>query len=321
METTQSTATKAQSRDPVRMAVLLMLLSVVLFAGNALLIRALGTLGKVDAWVVATSRFLVGFAVLFGLFYRRGNFHPRHLFTNPLLIIRGILGGVGIWIYYLTLVELGPGRATFISNTYVVFGAVMAGLFLREPLSKRLVVSLTLAMIGLALLTGLANLEAPGPYEILGIIGAIIAGFIVVSIRKLHQRESSSTIFGAQCFYGLAVSTIPTVQQDTDYTTLILTLLIVSGMMAAFGQLAMTRAYKDLPVAQGSMLQLLLPPAIAVGGFLFFNETYSGVELIGAALILTACLVAARTRPRLASGLPAREIKPDHRPPPDRPVG
>jgi len=317
METTQSTSPE----DTVRKAVLLMLLSVVLFAANALLIRALGTVGQVDAWIVATFRFLVGFGVLFGFFYRRGNFRLRHLFTNPLLILRGILGGVGIWIYYLTIVELGPGRATFISNTYVVFGAGMAGLFLREPLSKRLVVSLTLAMIGLALLTGLADLKAPGPYEILGIVGAVIAGFIVVSIRKLHQRESSSTIFGAQCLYGLAVATIPSVQQDTDYTTLILTLLIVSGMMAAFGQLAMTRAYKDLPVAQGSILQLLLPPAIAVGGFLFFNETYNGVELVGAALILAGCLVTARTRPRLASGLPAREVKPDNRPPPDRPVG
>jgi drug/metabolite transporter (DMT)-like permease len=317
METTQSTSPE----NTVRKAVLLMLLSVVLFAANALLIRALGTVGNVDAWIVSIFRFLVGFGVLFGFFYRRGNFRLRHLFTNPLLILRGVLGGVGIWIYYLTIVELGPGRATFISNTYVVFGAVMAGLFLREPLSKRLVASLTLAMIGLALLTGLADLKAPGPYEILGIAGAVIAGFIVVSIRKLHQRESSSTIFGAQCLYGLAVATIPSVQQDTDYTTLILTLLIVSGMMAAFGQLAMTRAYKDLPVAQGSILQLLLPPAIAVGGFLFFNETYNGVELVGAALVLAGCLVTARTRPRLASGLPAREIKPDNRPPPDRPVG
>ena len=166
-----------------------------------------------------------------------------------------------------------------------------------------------------------ADLKAQGPYEILGIAGAVIAGFIVVSIRKLHQRESSSTIFGAQCLYGLAVSTIPSIQQETVYTTLILTLLIASGLMAAFGQLAMTQAYKDLPVAQGSILQLLLPPAIAVGGVVFFNETYNGVELFGAGLILTACLVTARTKPRLASGLPAREIKTDNRPPPDRPIG
>ncbi|RKX33383.1 MAG: hypothetical protein DRP71_10465 [Verrucomicrobia bacterium] len=320
MDPTQSTSPETHAEGAVRKAVLLMLLSVVLFAGNALLIRALGTLGQVDAWVVSTSRFLVGFAVLFGLFYRRGNFQPRHLFSNPLLIIRGILGAIGVWIYYLTLVELGPGRATFISNTYVVFGAIMAGLFLREPLSGRLIVSLILAMTGLALLTGVTDLKAPGSYEILGIAGAVIAGFIVVCIRKLHQRESSSTIFGAQCFYGLAVSTIPSVHRDTEFTALILTLLVACGLMAAFGQLAMTRAYKDLPVAQGSMLQLLLPPVIAVGGVVFFNETYNGIELLGAGLTLTACLVTARTKPRLASGLPAKEVKPDHRPPPDRPV-
>jgi drug/metabolite transporter (DMT)-like permease len=321
MESMQPKSPEAHTEGAVRSAALLMLLSVVLFTGNVLLIRVLGNLAQVNAWVVVTFRFVVGLAVLFGFFYRRGGFRPLHFITNPLLIIRGIMGGVGIWIYYLTILELGPGRATFISNTYIIFGAVMAGLFLGETLSRRLVISLILSMIGLALLTGVADLQVPGRYEFLGIVGAVIAGFVVVSIRKLHERESSSTIFGAQCLYGLTISAIPTVDQITEYTTLILAVLIASGLTAAFGQLAMTRAYKDLSVAQGSILQLLVPPAVALGGVIFFNETYRGFELIGAGLILAGCLVTARTRPRLASGLPAKEIKSKCQPPPDRPLG
>ncbi|MEZ5275790.1 MAG: DMT family transporter [Opitutaceae bacterium] len=284
-----------------RGAVVLMLLSVVLFAGNTLLIRAIGDLGSVNAWIVSTFRFLAGFAVLYAFFYRRGGFHPRHMISNPLLILRGVLGGVGVWIFYLTIVELGAGRATFISNTYVVFGAVMAGVFLREKLTGRVVVSLVLSMIGLALLTGITDLHAPDKFETLGIIGAIVAGAVVVCIRRLHQKENSSTIFGAQCFYGILLSAGPTALHGVPLSGLVIALLVTSGLLAAFGQLSMTQAYRDLPVAQGSIMQLLLPPLIALGGYLFFGETFTAIELVGAGLILAACLVTARARPRLAA--------------------
>jgi drug/metabolite transporter (DMT)-like permease len=271
--------------------------------------------------MISTFRFLVGFAVLFGFFYARGGFQPLHMLTNPLLILRGILGGFGVWIFYLTVIKIGAGRATFISNTYVVFGAAMAAVFLKERLTPRLLVSLVLAMVGLALLTGVTDLQAPGAYEWLGILGAIIAGAVVVSIRKLHQRENSSTIFGAQCLYGLLIAAGPTVARAAPLALGAIILLVLSGLLAAFGQLAMTRAYKDLPVGQGSVMQLLLPPTIAIGGMIFFGETYSGVEMIGAGLILFGCLLTSWSRPRLASGLPSSDTKPDHRPPPIRPVG
>jgi drug/metabolite transporter (DMT)-like permease len=177
----------------------------------------------------------------------------------------------------------------------------MAGVFLREKLNARLVLSLILSMIGLALLTGVTDLHTPGPYEILGIVGAIVAGAVIVCIRKLHQRESSSTIFGAQCLYGLLLSAGPSALHAAPLPWLIVTLLVTSGLLATFGQLAMTRAYKDLPVAQGSIMQLLLPPLIAVGGVLFFGETYSAIELVGAGLILAACLATTTVRPRLAA--------------------
>jgi drug/metabolite transporter (DMT)-like permease len=48
------------------------------------------------------------------------------------LIIRGVVGGIGVYRYYLTIVHLGAGRATFISNTYVVMGALLAVAFPHE---------------------------------------------------------------------------------------------------------------------------------------------------------------------------------------------
>ncbi len=48
----------------------------------------------------------------------------------------------------------------------------------------------------------------------------------------------------------------------------------------------MTRAFRDLPVGEGSLLQMFVPLGIAVGGALFFREHFLPHELLGAFLIL-----------------------------------
>mgnify|MGYP000626730934 CR=1 FL=1 len=49
-------------------------------------------------------------------------------------------GGIGIYVTYLTVVKLGAGRAVFISNTYVVWGALLAAWMLREKLRPAVLV-------------------------------------------------------------------------------------------------------------------------------------------------------------------------------------
>ena len=48
----------------------------------------------------------------------------------------------------------------------------------------------------------------------------------------------------------------------------------------------MTRAFRELTVAEGSILQMLVPVGIAVGGVVFFAERFVTHELVGAVLIL-----------------------------------
>ena len=58
----------------------------------------------------------------------------------------------------------------------------------------------------------------------------------------------------------------------------------------------MTRAFRDLPVGEGSLLQMLVPLGIAVGGAVFFAERFSPAELIGATLILVGTALPAIRR-------------------------
>lgn len=268
-----------------RRALALMLLSAAAFTANVLLVRALNDLHFANIWLVSCARFLVGLAVV-AMVYRR-EWQPAHLWRNPRLIERGLLGGIGVYLTYLCVVKLGAGRATFINNTYVIWGALLAAWVLREKLSPALLIGGVCALTGLALLTNvLGSGAAPGLYDGLAVLSALVSAWVVVTIRQLHSSEHSSTIFAAQCAYGLALCGIPALLQLQPISGLGLAVTAAASITAAVGQLAMTRAFRDLSVAEGSLLQMLVPVGIAAGGGLFFRERFTLHELTGAALIL-----------------------------------
>ena len=262
-----------------------MVASTACFTANVLLVRALGHVESVNVWLVSCVRFVAGMGVIYALYPREFQF--SHLFRNSKLAGRGLVGGAGVYAFYLTVVHLGAGRATFINNTYVIFGALAAVWLLGERFRMPLAIGSVAALGGLALLTNaFAAGSHVGAYDILAVITALASAYVVVTIRQLHATEHTSTIFAAQCVYGLILCVIPAIVNAQDVSALSWGLMIIAGIFAAVGQITMTRAFRELPVAEGSLLQMLVPLGIAAGGVVFFAERFAPHEWVGAALIL-----------------------------------
>lgn len=280
-----SAASPTLSHPHRRRGVLLMVASAGCFTINVLLVRALGSVESVNVWLVSCVRFLAGLGVI-AVLYRRECAYGR-LFRVPKLAARGLVGGAGVYAFYLTIVHLGAGRATFINNTYVIFGALMAVWMLGERFEAALAVGSIAALTGLAFLTNAFGAgPAPSVYDLVAILGALGSAYVVVTIRQLHATEHTATIFAAQCVYGLLLCGIPALLQLQAVSPAGWALILVAGVFAGLGQITMTRAFRDLPVAEGSLLQMLVPLGIAAGGAAFFHERFAPGELLGAALIL-----------------------------------
>lgn len=275
----------------------LMLFSTGCFTVNVLLIRALGELQHVNVWLISSARFVVGLGVLSAVYWREVSF--GRLFRRKRLIGRGLVGGLGVAIFYATVVHLGAGRATFINNTYIPFGAVLAAWVLHERLTPALVIGGLAGLAGLALLTdAFAGGFQASRYDLLAIIGALASAYIVVTIRQLHHDgEHTSTIFAAQCVYGLLICGIPAGLHPEPVSWTAAGIMLLAGIAAAAGQLAMTRGFRDLPVAEGSLLQILVPLGIAAGGYAFFAERFMPHEWLGAALIVAGTIFTVLARP------------------------
>ncbi|MFT3784357.1 MAG: DMT family transporter [Nibricoccus sp.] len=268
-----------------RRALFLMLASAACFTSNVLLVRLLGEMHAANIWLVSVARFIVGLGVIM-VVYRR-EFQPLHLYQNRKLIERGLIGGGGVYLTYLCVVKIGAGRATFIGNTYVIWGALLAAWLLREKLRPTVLIGGVAALVGIALLTNVFATDAhPGIFDLLAVVSALLSAYIVVTIRQLHGSEHTSTIFAAQCVYGLVLCSIPAWTTFVAIPPLAWAVILIASFCASAGQLTMTRAFRDLPVGEGSLLQMLVPLGIAVGGAVFFSEHFAVHEFVGAALIL-----------------------------------
>lgn len=267
-----------------------MLLSTVGFIANILLIRAFGALEGTNMWFLVCMRWVTGLAVISALYHRQ--FQPRNLFRNRRLIARGIIGGIGTLAYYVAIEHLGAGRATFISNTYVVWGGLLAVWILSERFTTKLAIGCLTTLTGLALLTNVISTALhPGIYDMLALGTAFASAIVIVLIRGLHSSEHTSTIFAAQCVYGLMICGVPAWYLTDSLPNGSWWIIVGASLSAALGQLSMTRAFRDLPVGEGSLLQMLVPLGVAIGGVFLFSEHYSITELFGAVLILVGTIV------------------------------
>lgn len=213
-----------------------------------------------------------------------------------------MLGSCGVYLYYLCIQHIGAGRATFIGNTYVIWGALLAAWMLREKLRSAVLIGGVAALAGIGFLTNVFSSSAhPGLYDLLAVVAALISAYVVVTIRQLHGNEHTSTIFAAQCVYGLILCAVPTVATFQPISLAAWVVILLASITAGVGQLAMTRAFRDLTVAEGSLLQMLVPLGIAAGGAVFFHERFAIHELSGATLILGGTVFTAISKPAPAA--------------------
>jgi drug/metabolite transporter (DMT)-like permease len=282
-----------------------MTLSLLCFTGNALLLRQATVAHGADAWLALLFRAVGGMGVVVLLWKRGMEVEFRRALTVPMLVSRGVVGGVSTAAYYITIGPLGPGKATLISFTWVIWAAIMAAYFLREALSPVKILGIAVAIGGLALLTGVDR-EAMGHlgrHELIGIGGALLAALAVIAVRQLTRTQTSATIFTSQCVYAAVIAMPFVVLRWRAPDAVGVALLCGAAAFAAVGQLSMTEGFRKLTVSEGGAFQVVTPVLITLASVAVFAEPFTLAQAGGAGLIPAGCYLTAvlgsRKKPEL----------------------
>ncbi|MGJ8641405.1 MAG: DMT family transporter [Opitutaceae bacterium] len=268
---------------------ILAVVSVLCFSATSVLLSHLNSAHSIDGWVASAYRAVVGLIVILAMQGSTGKLNLSHIFTNRLLFARGLIGGATIPLYYVCIMEIGPGRAGMLGGSYPLFAAIFAMVLLKEGLKLSYFFYFTIAFVGLVAVFSSNGIEASNPtYDSLSIVGAAAAGICVVLIRHLRHTENTSTIFASQCVFTLIIAAIAAGDRLilSDPTALGLTML--AAITVVGGQLSITESFRHINVAKGSTLQMLTPALTILLSALLLGEHFSAQELIGGAAILFA---------------------------------
>ncbi|MBN1796788.1 MAG: DMT family transporter [Sedimentisphaerales bacterium] len=267
-----------------------MVMTCLFFAANASLVKLIT---HIEAFNIALCRFvtgliIIGLAAAFGLVKLKFN-------NRKLLLLRGALGGIGIFLTYLAIIKLGISKGMILVATYPIFAYIFSVILIKERPSATSAIAIVTAFAGIYLVMS-GNNDASklfgsfGIYELLAASVGVIGGLVIVIIRKLHQTDTSYSIYFSQCLVGLLIAVGPSQIWTYNFSGKDVIILLLVGITAMAGQLMMTQSYKYLPVKTGSTLMMLEPVFCYIAGVTIFGEFLSAGSVIGSILIIGSCI-------------------------------
>ncbi len=205
----------------------------------------------------------------------------------------------GIVLFYIAyiyaIVEVGVSVAVVLLYTAPAWVALIAHIFLHEPIDRSILVALALTWTGVLLVSQVLETDM-GHLNVWGLFLGLASGFTYglysifqkIAVRRYHPW----TIQWYGLFWGGLVLMLLQLREGiSGLSTLpetypwFLALILVSTLAPG---LLYTTGVQWIPVSVASIIATLEPVAATLMGFLILGERLSPLQWMGGALILTA---------------------------------
>lgn len=209
--------------------------------------------------------------------------------NHCLLFLRSFFGIVGMTLFFYTIQTIPFGASVSLKYLSPFFAIILAIIFLKEKIRPGQWLFLVLAIVGVFLIKGFDS-RIDGLSFTIALIGAFFGGCVYVTIRKIGGTEHPMVIIN---YYMLSTSLLSGIALLFYWETPDLMeffLLILIGTIGFFGQKYMTTALQleeTNLVAPFKYSELIYAFLI---GYIFFQETYDVLSLLGAFLLVASCL-------------------------------
>ncbi len=214
------------------------------------------------------------------------------------LVVRGVLGFLGLSIYVYAIQHMPLAEAVVIQYTNPIFTALFAPFILKEKWRGYEWIATLAAFGGVLLIAGAGGGSHPW-IALLSLGGAISVGLAYNVVRKLGlQGEDPLTIVLSLPVATLVLGVPLTIPQWKTPTLSELGLLLLLGVTSSFAQIELTKGLKLERAAKATVVNYLII-ALAVVYGLGFGEIPSSRSFAGMALIFGSLLLVSRPQPAL----------------------
>ena len=222
-----------------------------------------------------------------------------------ILVVAAIFFALDIWFFHRSIIIVGPGLATLLSNFQVFFMMLAGVLLLGQRPHLLQLIAIPLALFGLGLIVGFDWNALSSDYRIgviLGLLAALFyAGYMLLmraarrdSSDPLPVREVAVISLGSAVILGIAA--IAEGESLLVPSMLDAVWLFNYGLFSqCLGLLLIASSLRMVTTTQAGIALLLQPTLSFTWDVLFFDRAMTALELVGAALTLFAIYLGSRS--------------------------
>lgn len=285
--------------------------AMLLMATAALALSAMTALAKFATQSLPSSevvffRSLIAAGLLLGVHLARGRAAGPllgHRPNRPWLILRGLLGGSALLLFFYGLSGLATADAMLLNKVSPVWILLLGAPLLGERIRPVELLVAPLALAGAALVIR-PDLEFTTWYGLAALGSSLLAAGAHLCVRKVTRNEQGHVVvlyFAVAATAFSAPLMLPAFAWPDAWTWLA---LLGVGVLSVIFQLLLTAAYRYDNAGRVAMAGYLGPVFAGVWDAVFWHHLPDWVTLLGAGLILGS-LIALATRRSPHPGVPA----------------
>ncbi|MCB1584270.1 MAG: DMT family transporter [Marinicella sp.] len=228
------------------------------------------------------------------------------------LLLGAIFFAADLWLWHRSIHYIGPGLATVLGNVQVFFMTLFGYWFLKERISWKFFLGLTLTFCGLFLLVGMQWSTLSSQYQlgvVFGIATALAYTGFMLSLRHVQAQSHALSpmanlgVLSVVCGLILAVVAAFENQSFVIHNMTTLFSVIALGLFCqVVGWVLITRTMPSLPTSVVGLLLLLQPAMSMVWDVLFFQRPTGLIDILGLSFVLLGIYLATlRGKKRLSN--------------------
>ncbi|TNE37798.1 MAG: DMT family transporter [Sphingomonadales bacterium] len=273
------------------MDVVMKMLALVIGAYNALLFRSIvGSLLSGTAMIASGNRW-----------------PPRPVLA--LHVRRGIVNTAMGWLFFWALTQLPLAEAIALSFVAPIIALYLAAILLGEAVGKTAILS---ALLGLAGVGIILSGRLSGDYQESALWGAlaVIGSAVLFAYNLVLQRQLAQQAGMVEMSFFQNGMTLALLLPFLPFLAVVplggqWALVVGAAVLVILSQMCLAWAYARAPASRLIPLEYSAFVWASIMGWLFFAEHLSLAVVAGAAVIVAACLIAARQRPEMAAHVEA----------------
>ena len=204
-------------------------------------------------------------------------------------LFAGIIMSTSFVAYIVAMTETSVANVVFIISTQTIFLAIFGYLFLKEKISLKTLISIVLAIAGIAIMVGNPLLVGSMFGDMIALLIPINFAALIIIIRKYPNVDLVPALLYSgliACLYGYFASKTIVISLHDLYIAFLL-----GTFQHSFGFIAVTIGARTTPAVMVGILMLTETLFAPFWVWLFMNETPPISVFTGGALIITAVII------------------------------